>query len=213
MKILQQQNISIENIIVLLLEIKRNIMKPFLFVTATFLFICLSLQTFAQEKIKSKSNEAKVKIKATNSTDKNSVSIQNNSLLSDSTEGLELIRLSKLWTDAAIRHDSVLLLQLMAPEYKLQRTTGGTPTFRAAWLDNLFNNLKISKWSQSNILAQVYGNVGVVTSLYAWAGTFHTNTFDSKGYSTDVWVKRNNQWQVVSRTGDAFEGSKTLDGK
>lgn len=188
-------------------------MRPFLFVTTAFLFICFSTQILAQEKIKSKGNEAKVKIKATNSRDKNSVLIQTNSLLRDSTEGLELIRLSKLWTDAAIRHDSTLLLELMAPEYKLQRTTGGTPTYRAAWLDNLFNNLKISKWDQSNINAQVYGNVAVVTSLYNWAGTFHNNPFDSKGYSIDVWVHNNNHWQVVSRTVGTFEGSKTLDGK
>lgn len=188
-------------------------MKPLLYSTITFLFVCFCTQTFAQEKIKSKNNEAKVKIKATSSTDKNSVSIKNHSLLNDSTEGLELIRLSKLWTDAAIRHDSIVLIELMAPEYKLQRTSGGTPTYRSTWLDNLFNNLKISKWNQSNYNAQVYGNVGVVTSLFDWAGTFHNNAFDSKGYSIDVWVKHNNHWQVVTRTVGTFEGSKTLDGK
>ena len=182
----------------------------YLIFASSFLFWS---QTFAQEKIKSKTNEAKVKIKATSSTDKNSVSITNHSLLNDSTEGLELIRLSKLWMDAAVRLDSTLLLELMAPEYKLLRPSGGTPTYLKAWLDNLFNHLKASKWEQSNFNAQVYGGVGIVTSQYAWAGTFHDKPFDSKGYLVDIWLRRNNRWQVVSRTSGVFDGYKTKEGK
>ena len=193
--------------------IKNIIMKPLLFVTMAFLFICFCTQTFAQQKIKSKGNEAKVKIKTINSTDKNSVLIQNNLLPSDSTEGLELIRLSKLWMDAAVRLDSTVLLELMSPEYRLLRPTGGTPTYLKAWLDNLFNHLKASKWDQSNFNAQVYGDVGLVTSQYAWAGTFHDKPFDSKGYLVDVWLRRNNRWQVVSRTSGVFDGYKTKEGK
>jgi hypothetical protein len=49
--------------------------------------------------------------------------------------------------------------------------------------------------------------------MYSWSGTMNGNQFDSKGYITDVWVKQNNRWQVISRTSAPFPGSNTLEGK
>ena len=129
-------------------------------------------------------------------------------------ESAELERLSTQWTDAALRHDRPKLEELMAPEYVLHTPDQKRPaTPRALWLDNLYNNLKIDHWTQADVAGHVYGDVGVVTSTYAWNGTFHGQAFDSKGYCTDVWRPRDKHWQVVSRTCMAFPGSLTLDGK
>jgi hypothetical protein len=123
----------------------------------------------------------------------------------------ELEQLSKEWMDAMLRHDKPKLEELLASEYVLRNWDGSAPeTPRAAWLDNLFKHLKIDRWEQSAISARVYGDVGVVTSLYSWAGTFHGKPFDSKGFLTDVWLRRNQRWQVVSRTSGPIPGSKTL---
>ena len=101
----------------------------------------------------------------------------------------------------------------MGPEYVLHTPDPKHPeTPRAEWLDNLFTKLKIDRWDQTDISAQVYGDVGVVTSGYTWSGTFHEKAFDSKGHCTDVWRSRNSHWQVVSRTCVAFPGSVTLAG-
>src|SRR5215203_5683543 len=62
----------------------------------------------------------------------------------DSSSEAEIKRLSKLWMDAMLRHDSTLLNELMAPEYRLQRWDGKVLAYRAAWLDNLFHNIKIT---------------------------------------------------------------------
>ncbi|MEO6252208.1 MAG: nuclear transport factor 2 family protein [Ferruginibacter sp.] len=131
----------------------------------------------------------------------------------DSASAAELIRLSKLWMKAMLHHDSTLLNELMAPEYRLQKWDGKVIAYRALWLDNLFHNIKIINWEQSDFIAQVYGDVAIVTSLYGWTGTGFDKEFDSKGYLTDVWVRHNNHWQVVSRTNGVFEGSKTLYNK
>jgi ketosteroid isomerase-like protein len=128
----------------------------------------------------------------------------------DSTSAAELIRLSKLWMEAMLHHDSTLLNELMTPEYRLQRWDGKVLAYRALWLDNLFHHIKIINWEQSDFIAQVYGDVAIVTSHYGWTGTGFDKEFDSKGYLTDVWVRHNNHWQVVSRTNGVFEGSKTL---
>jgi hypothetical protein len=128
----------------------------------------------------------------------------------DSASSAELIRLSKLWMEAMLHHDSTLLNTLMAPGYKLQRWDGKVLAYRALWLDNLFHHIKINRWEQSDFVAQVYGDVAIVTSHYGWTGSGFDKEFDSKGYLTDVWVRHNNLWQVVSRTNGVFEGSKTL---
>ena len=133
----------------------------------------------------------------------------------DSTVKAELKRLSYLWMDAMLKHDSVTLNKLMAADYALYSWDGNTSrmTPRATWLYNLFNNLQITRWEQTAVSIQVYGDVAVITSLYNWAGKFFKNDFDSQGYIADIWVRRNNQWQVVSRTAGTLPGSKTIDGK
>jgi ketosteroid isomerase-like protein len=133
--------------------------------------------------------------------------------IADSTEKEKLEQLSKAWMDAMIRHDTSTLKYLMAPEYKLQRWDGSTPVYLATWLDNLLNHIKIIKFEQFNIYAEIHGDVALVTSLYSWTGTFNNNPFDSKGYLVDTWVRNNNHWQVISRTNGTFAGSKTLDSK
>ena len=125
----------------------------------------------------------------------------------------ELERLSKTWMDAMVAHNRPKLEELMAPEYVLYTPDPKRPeTPRAVWLDNLFNRLSIKSWDQTDIAAHIYGTIGVVTSRYSWAGTFHAKPFDAKGYCTDVWRSDARHWQVVSRTCTTFPGSLTLGG-
>ncbi|MEO6405086.1 MAG: nuclear transport factor 2 family protein [Ferruginibacter sp.] len=173
-------------------------MKAFIFfIGALFIF---NSPIFSQQKMKTKTNETKVKMKG-------------DILQADKEQAAELVQLSKTWMDAMMQHDSSKLESLMAAEYNLKKGDGTVVMERAGWLNNLFHNLKIDRFDQSGISALVFGNVGIVTSLYTWSGSMHNNQFDSKGYITDVWLKRNNRWQVVSRTSAPFPGSNTLEGK
>lgn len=180
-------------------------MKAFIFLIGAFLIF--NYPTFSQQKMKTKTNDTKVKVKG------DDVVNNNFNVQADTVQAAELVKLSKTWMDAMMRHDSATLENIMAAEYKLKKGDGTVMMERADWLNNLYNNLKISRFDQSAMNAQVYGNVGIVTSMYSWAGTMHNNPFDSKGYITDVWLKRNNRWQIVSRTGVPFPGSNTLEGK
>ena len=180
-------------------------MKLFLFFVIT-LFMVFSFSAVSQEKIKSKEKNIKIKNMSENKD-------QNDYLKSDSTQEAELTLISKNWMDAILSHDSIALEALMASEYTLRKGDGTVVMPRAGWLNNLFHNLTITRFEQTNVSTQVHGDVGIVTSTYSWAGTFGTNPFDSKGYLTDVWVRRNNHWQVVTRTSGLFEGSKRMDGK
>lgn len=138
---------------------------------------------------------------------------QNEYLRSDSVEEAALALISKSWMDAMLSHNREALEGLMASEYTLRKGDGTVVMERAGWLNNLFTKLTITRFEQTNISTQVHGDVGIITSNYSWAGTFGTNPFDSKGYLTDIWLHRNNHWQVVTRTSGLFEGSKRMDGK
>jgi hypothetical protein len=180
-------------------------MKAFIFLIGALLIF--TSPTFSQQKMKTKTNDIKVKVKGDDAV-KNNLNVQ-----ADTIQAAELLRLSKTWMDAMMQHDSSKLETMMAAEYNLKKGDGTVVADRAMWMNNLFHNLKISRFEQSAFHAEVYGDVGIVTSMYTWAGTMHNNPFDSKGYITDVWLKRNNRWQVVSRTSAPFPGSNTLESK
>jgi hypothetical protein len=102
---------------------------------------------------------------------------------------------------AMLDRDKAKLETLMAPEFVLHVPGVPFPEVpRSLWLDNLYNHLVIDQWEQTDIAAQVYGTIGVVTSRYRWAGTRGGNAFDAEGYCTDVWRPASQGWQVVSRT-------------
>ena len=133
--------------------------------------------------------------------------------IADTTVEAELIRLSKQWMDAMQNHDSAGLLKLMSPDYYLQGwdTANNRKTYRADWLDNLFNRIRITKFEQSSFRAQVFGDVGIVTSFYTWAGNFATKDFSNNGFIMDVWMRKNNKWQVTSRTAGIFPGGIVME--
>ena len=140
---------------------------------------------------------------------------ENIDFVKDSTVEEEIKSLSYLWMDAMLKHDSVTLNRLMAADYTLHSWDGNKSrmTPRSTWLYNLFNNLQITRWEQTAVSIQVYGDVAIITSSYNWSGNFFKTNFDSQGYLADIWVRKNNQWQVVSRTAGTLPESKTLDGK
>lgn len=124
-----------------------------------------------------------------------------------------MIRLSRQWMDVMQNHDSISLLKLMSQDYYLQAwdTANNRVTYRAAWLDNLFNRIRITKFEQSSLKAQVFGDVGIVTSLYTWAGSFAGKGFSNSGFVMDVWMRKNNKWQVTSRTAGIFPGGTVME--
>ena len=82
-------------------------MKLFMLFTASILLSCSS--SLAQEKMKTKTNDTKVKVKG------GSMINANNSLQNDSIQAAELVRLSKVWMDAMKGLDKPVLEDLMAP--------------------------------------------------------------------------------------------------
>ena len=130
-----------------------------------------------------------------------------------SPDEVEVLRVARAWTVAILRRDRPALESMMSPSYVLHSWDGAPPDVpRAAWLDALMGPLVIAHLDQKVMSAHAYGDVGVVTSKYDWSGTFRGKPFASKGYLTDVLVRSDGRWQVVSRTSGALPGGTALNG-
>jgi len=130
-----------------------------------------------------------------------------------SPDEVEVLRVARAWADAILHRDRPALESMMSPGYVLHSWDGVPQDVpRAAWLDALMGPLVITHLDQKAMSAHTYGDVGVVTSKYDWSGTFRGKPFASKGYLTDVLVRTDGRWQVVSRTSGALPGGIALNG-
>lgn len=124
---------------------------------------------------------------------------KNATTMNDTTEAKVLEELSVTWMNAMLDHDSAALVKLMSPDFILYSWDGKSETPRERWINTLLNRLKVINWEQTSINAKVFGDMAIVNSLYKWSGTHTERQFDTSGYLTDVWMKKNNKWQVISR--------------
>ncbi len=118
-----------------------------------------------------------------------------------SPEESELIRLSQEWMDSALfRKDERRLREIMSPDFTLQIwDVSRAPQPLESWLDTLKNHLDQIQFEYSGLNARIFGDVGVVYSRFWWKGTIDGKPFTDSGFMADVWVKKQDTWQVVAR--------------
>lgn len=110
----------------------------------------------------------------------------------------ELARLEHAWLEAIQRNDFAALEQIVAPEYTYTASGQGRWS-RERWMETVpvydvhsytFVDLDISVYSD---VAVVFPHIHLTASV---AGATRTGDF----LITDVWVRRNESWQVVARS-------------
>lgn len=115
----------------------------------------------------------------------------------------ELIQLSKDWMTAAQNRDEKTLNKLVAPEFKLSGTdiSKNMPIIsRDMWMKNTLENLKIDSVNYIQIKVNEIGNVAIVQSIFYWSVSFMKMPAKKDTvHLIDTWIKRDNNWQVVSR--------------
>ena len=114
----------------------------------------------------------------------------------------ELLSFTNAWTEAINAKNRSKLDELMAPEFTLHAWDDSWQVARAEWLENLFSSYDIKEYHHSAIVPHVYGDVAMVASRWYWRGTrgvTEKKPFEEHGYVVDVWRRRGNRWQVVSR--------------
>jgi len=121
---------------------------------------------------------------------------------------IELVELTNAWALAIKTKDLPSLESLLAPEFALHSWDDTVPIPRAEWLKQFVEGYEIAQYQHSAVAAQVYGTTGIVTSKWHRRGAQGSQPVEEHGYAVDVWRRKSDHWQVVSRTTLALPGAE-----
>jgi len=110
----------------------------------------------------------------------------------------ELMTLSAQWMDAVVRKDQAALDGFLAPDYNYSKAGELEITDRSTWLKNAM----VMDWRYlhyRNFKVDLYGETAVVSAMVESKLGIWGIPLGSDVQVTDVWVKRNGQWQVSAR--------------
>lgn len=115
-------------------------------------------------------------------------------------DGQEIRVLEKRWEEATLQKNKAALEQLMSPEYVLVGLgpKGMQEVPRDAWLKNLAM-MQIDAYQAEIKRVRIYGDSAVVNIEGSWKVSLGPNKIDEAFLLTDVWIKRDDRWQVVLR--------------
>ncbi len=110
-------------------------------------------------------------------------------------------QLSQDWMMATKTRDEPTLNKIVASEFTLSGNDLTEPPLpRSIWMKNTMENLKIDSISYSNMNVQVIDQVAIVHSSLYWSVSFRDMPARKETVIlVDTWLKRGQNWQVVSR--------------
>jgi ketosteroid isomerase-like protein len=109
----------------------------------------------------------------------------------------EIRRAQQHWMEAAIRKEDPDLRKILGDEYHLIAGRLGFVD-RDSWLA-MGADYTIEEFDYLESDIYVYGAVAVSNSRYQQEATYKGESISGEFYLTDVWVKRDGRWQVVTR--------------
>jgi ketosteroid isomerase-like protein len=107
---------------------------------------------------------------------------------------------AKAWMDAAGRRDGSALEQFLADEFTMV-TNRGSLIDKDQWLENMLQRVgrDVTLPEFLDVRVQVYGDAALMTSRNILRATFDGKDWSGELYLTDVWVRRDDRWQLVRR--------------
>jgi ketosteroid isomerase-like protein len=107
-----------------------------------------------------------------------------------------LRELTSRWMAAVAAKDAATLSEIMAPEYTLEMPGALERVGKAEWVRNAIEK-EWQNFRYENMRVHVEGTQGIVTSRLYFKVSPIPFTLDSA--IVDVWIKRNDQWQIKTR--------------
>jgi uncharacterized protein (TIGR02246 family) len=117
-------------------------------------------------------------------------------------EEREITELSIDWMNAWINSDAATLEGILAEDFTLtsSRSTGELVS-RKMWLDMAATEIIGKSFAYDDIKVRVYGDAAVMNSVATQEATAFGQNWSGKFLLTDVWVRRDGRWKVVTRHG------------
>ena len=115
-----------------------------------------------------------------------------------------LMRMEQNFVDALVKGDAAGLEHALADTFTFTAPDGSTQT-KAEWIADVRNGaLKMVSSQNDDMKVRQYGDAAVVTYRSTDHGTYKDKDISGQYRWTDVFVKHNGQWQVVSTQGTSI---------
>jgi uncharacterized protein (TIGR02246 family) len=112
----------------------------------------------------------------------------------------EIETLQRRWMQAWVERDAATLHEVLAPEFTLRSMATDTPLSRDAWLEGaLSGRVAASSVRFDDMKVTVIHDTAIVESMVTFEAAIEGEEWSKTTYCTDVWVRRDGQWQVVRR--------------
>lgn len=114
----------------------------------------------------------------------------------------ELIQLEREMMVAVRDHDRDVLERVIADDFLLTSSESNGPLApKQAYIRTAMDEklLTVDSFRFHDFRIRVYGDVALVHSRLDWRSTFLGQPWISDFLMTDVWVRRDGRWQIVSR--------------
>jgi ketosteroid isomerase-like protein len=109
-----------------------------------------------------------------------------------------LMKLEHDSMEATKRNDISFFEKLEAPDYLFVDPSGMVHTREEDLAIAKSGDLKFESMTAEDMKVRVYGDVAVVTGITTVKGAYKTQDISGKYRWTDVFVKRNGEWQIVN---------------
>jgi len=115
-----------------------------------------------------------------------------------------IAQLERAWVAAIVDKDLVMLDELLAPEFNGTGPNAVTYSKGIAIADLKSGAYVVDKMSVDEISVNVFGDTAVAFTSQEEKSKYGNQDFSGHYHFTNVWVKRNGNWQVVASHGSRF---------
>lgn len=101
--------------------------------------------------------------------------------------------------DAWRRRDRPAAEAILHDEFVLVSSLDGATFSKAEWLEGAMGPIRCERFAFDRLQVRHYGDVAIVISRYHQIAEARGRPWNGRFVMTDVWVRLNAAWQVVSR--------------
>ena len=110
------------------------------------------------------------------------------------------IDLETEWMNAWINKDEATARKLMADEFTLTSSlSSGDLVDKEDWIEKAIHQYHGKNFRINKLEARVYDNTALLNIWFHQTATANGKDWSGDFLLTDIWVKKNNSWQVVAR--------------
>ncbi len=117
---------------------------------------------------------------------------------SNNNQEQQIIQLENKWMNAMMHKDSITLDLIMVANFKLEGLQDLERTVsRATWMMNTMHYLYVGSINFMKIKVEVNNDAAITRASFFWKASFDKEPFTDTAYLVDIWMEKNNRWQVV----------------